>query len=88
LDSRALGATLIGAVAGGVAGYLFFTEHGKSLRKALDPTIEDLAKEIEGFRSTVQRAISVANDGWQLVDDAMNTRSRRMPGAVHQSSPF
>ena len=34
-NSRALAATVVGAVIGGAAGYLFFTEHGRSLRRQL-----------------------------------------------------
>ena len=38
-NSRALAATVVGAVIGGAAGYLFFTEHGRSLRRQLCPGI-------------------------------------------------
>ena len=31
--SRAVGASVVGAVLGGVAGYLLLTDHGKTLRR-------------------------------------------------------
>ena len=36
-NSRALAATVVGAVLGGLAGYLFFTEHGRSVRRQIEP---------------------------------------------------
>ena len=65
-NSRALAATVVGAVIGGAAGYLFFTEHGRSLRRQLEPALDDFARELMSFRGTVQKAAGVANEGWKL----------------------
>ena len=89
-NSRAMAATVVGAVLGGVAGYLFFTEHGRQIRRSIEPALEDLARELEGFRATMQRAAGVANDGWKMLNDAMSETgksARRFPNA-HQTSPF
>jgi gas vesicle protein len=88
-NSRAMVATLVGAVIGGVAGYLFFTEQGRNLRRQLEPALDDLSRELLSFRSTVQKAVGVANDGWQLLNEAIGEpgRAPRYPGA-HQTSPF
>ena len=88
-NSRAVAATVVGAVIGGVAGYLFFTEHGQRLRKQLEPALEDFSRELMSFRATVQKAAGVANEGWQLLNDALGEsgRTQRYP-AAHQSSPF
>lgn len=89
-NSRAMAVTIVGAVVGGIAGYLFFTEHGKQLRRSLEPALEDLAREIEGLRTTVQRAAGVATDGWRMLNDAMSESgdsARRFPHS-HQTSPF
>jgi gas vesicle protein len=88
-NSRVMVATLVGAVIGGVAGYLFFTEQGRNLRRQLEPALDDLSRELLSFRSTVQKAVGVANDGWQLLNDALGETGRvpRSPGA-RQTSPF
>jgi hypothetical protein len=88
-NSRATAATIVGAVIGGIAGYLFFTETGRALRRQLEPALEDYARELNGFRVTLQKAAGVASEGWQLLNEAMQ------PGAgetrystQRQSSPF
>jgi gas vesicle protein len=89
-NSRAIAATIAGAVIGGVAGYLFFTDHGRSLRRSIEPALEDMARELNSFRSTVQKAAGVASEGWRLLNDAMGeggAQARRFPSA-HQTSPF
>jgi gas vesicle protein len=87
---KAVVATICGAVIGGVVGYLFFTERGRELRRQIEPALEDIARELNSFRGTVQRASSVANEGWKLLNDALEGGTRqtpRYPGG-QQSSPF
>jgi hypothetical protein len=76
---------------GGVAGYLFFTEHGRTLRRQMEPALEDITRELNSFRITVQKAAGVANEGWKLLNDALaepgGPRPPRYAG-THQSSPF
>jgi gas vesicle protein len=87
-NSRAMAATMVGAVVGGVAGYLFFTEQGRRVRRQLEPAIEDFARELMSFRATIQKAAGVANEGWKLLNDAIGETgpAPRYPGA--QTSPF
>jgi len=88
-NPRALAATLIGAVIGGAAGYLFFTEHGRSLRRQIEPALDDFARELMSFRTTVQKAAGVANEGWKLLNDALGETSQPPRyAAPRQSSPF
>jgi hypothetical protein len=70
-DRQAMAATLVGAVIGGLAGYVFFTEKGRAWRRQLEPQLEELARELEQFRGTVRRASSVAGQGWRLLNEAM-----------------
>ena len=89
-NSRAVAATIAGAVIGGLAGYLFFTERGRGIRRSIEPALEDLARELNSFRGTVQKAAGVANEGWKLLNDAMGEgvgQPRQFPTA-RQSSPF
>ena len=88
-NSRELAATLVGAVLGGVAGYLFFTEHGRSIRRQIEPALEDFSRELSSFRSTVQKAGGVASEGWKLLNEALGETAPpapRFPG--RQTSPF
>jgi gas vesicle protein len=89
-NSRAVAATIVGAVVGGVAGYLFFTDHGRSLRRQIEPALDDFARELMSFRSTVQKAAGVANEGWKLLNDALGEGGHQAPrySGPHQSSPF
>jgi gas vesicle protein len=83
-------ATLVGAVIGGIAGYLFFTQRGRELRREIEPALDDIARELNHFRGTVQRASSVASEGWKLLNEALGEGGEqppRYPGA-HQTSPF
>lgn len=88
-NSRAITATIVGAVVGGVAGYLFFTDHGRSVRRQIEPAIEDIARELSSFRTTVQKAAGVANEGWKLLNEALgDTGQQTLRYPSHQTSPF
>jgi len=89
-SSRAVAATVVGAVVGGVAGYLFFTDHGRGVRRSLEPMLDDIARELSSFRTTLRRASGVASEGWKLLNEAIGEdtmQGRRFP-STHQSSPF
>jgi gas vesicle protein len=87
-NSRELAACLVGAVIGGVAGYLFFTARGRSLRRQIEPALEDFSRELMSFRQTVHKASGVASEGWKLLNEALGETSPapRFPG--RQTSPF
>jgi gas vesicle protein len=93
-NSRAVLASLVGAMIGGVVAYLFFTDHGKRLRRQIEPAIDDLSRELASFRSTVQKATGVATDSWQMFNDAIgeSTPSHATPSVRYsnprQTSPF
>jgi gas vesicle protein len=90
VGDKAVLATVIGAVIGGIAGYLFFTQRGRELRRQIEPALDDIARELNHFRGTVQRASSVASEGWKLLNEALGEGGQqppRYPGA-HQTSPF
>jgi len=89
-NSRKLAATIGGAVVGGFAGYLFFTDEGRSLRRRIEPALDDVARELNSFSHTVQKAAGVANEGWRLLNEALGeagSQPARYP-TTHQSSPF
>ncbi len=88
--ARALAATVAGATIGAVAGYLFFTEHGRSLRRQIEPALDDIAQELGSFRDTVEKTANVASKAWKLLNEAMGETvdtAARFP-TTHQTSPF
>ena len=89
-NSRALTASIVGALIGGVAGYLFFTDEGRRMRRQIEPALDDIARELNSFRLTLGKAAGVANEGWKLLNDAMGEVER--PAARYagprQTSPF
>ena len=89
-NSRAVAATVVGAVIGGVAGYLFFTERGRAIRREFEPALDEFARELMSFRATVQKASGVANEGWKLLNEALGEGSPQPPryATPHQTSPF
>ena len=88
-NSRALALTIAGAVIGGVAGYILFTDHGRALRRQVEPALDDFARELNSFRQTIQKAAGVASEGWKLLNEAMESESQtsRYP-TVRQTSPY
>jgi len=89
-NSQTMAAAIVGAIIGGMAGDLFFTERGRQVRRSIEPALEDIARELNSFRGTVQKAAGVASEGWRLLNDAVGEASssgRRFPNA-HQTSPF
>ena len=84
-----MAATITGAVLGGIAGYFFFTERGRELRRQLEPALDDCLRELNSFRVTVEKAVGVAHDGWKLLNEAMEPGSQntRYP-STNQTSPF
>jgi hypothetical protein len=63
--SRVLMATLAGAVAGGVCGWLYLTESGRRIRDQIEPRLDDFMSELTRMRGTVDKARTAANEGWR-----------------------
>jgi hypothetical protein len=87
--SRAVAASIVGAVLGGVTGYLFLTDHGKTLRRQLEPALDDIVRELTSFGSTVKKAAGVANAGWKILNEALDERG--LPPLLnpdHHTPPF
>lgn len=67
----------IGALVGGFAGYLLFTERGRELRDQLEPKLQDLLTEIDRLSTTFDRARAAAADGWRSFSQIMEEEPRR-----------
>lgn len=70
--SRVLMATFLGAVIGGVGGWLYMTESGRRVRDQIEPRIDDFMNELTRVRGTVEKARSAANEGWRSLNEMAN----------------
>jgi hypothetical protein len=67
--SRVLMATFLGAVIGGVCGWLYLTEGGRRVREQIEPRLDDFMGELTRMRGTVEKARTAANEGWRSLSD-------------------
>ena len=67
--SRVLLATMLGAVAGGVWGWLYMTQRGARFRSQIEPKLDDFVRELSNVRGTVEKARTAANEGWRSLND-------------------
>jgi gas vesicle protein len=88
--ARAITATTVGAIIGGAVGYLFFTDRGRTLRRQIEPVLEDFARELNQFGGTLYKSAGIASEGWKLLSETVREAASRGPrySPSHQSSPF
>jgi len=67
--SRVLAATLLGAIAGGLWGWLYLTDNGRRVRAQIEPKLDEFVREIGNVRSTVDKAKMAANEGWRSLNE-------------------
>lgn len=67
--ARVLTATFLGAVIGGVWGWLYLTESGRRVRDQIDPRLDAFIGEITKVRGTVQKARTAADEGWRSLSE-------------------
>jgi hypothetical protein len=67
--SRVLAATVVGAVAGGIWGWLYLTANGRRVRTQIEPKLDDFMRELANVRNTVAKARSAADEGWRSLND-------------------
>ena len=67
--SRVLLATVVGAAAGGLWGWLYLTEGGRRVRMQIEPKLDDFIRELSTVRGTVAKAKTAANEGWRSLNE-------------------
>lgn len=67
--ARVLMAACLGALVGGVAGYLFLTEDGRRVRERLEPGMDDLLREVRHLRSAAEKARLAAAEGLMTIGE-------------------
>ena len=75
--SKVLVATLLGAVAGGIWGYLYLTAGGRRTRDELEPRIDDFVREVRRARRTVDKARAAADESWHTLNELAGGEARR-----------
>jgi gas vesicle protein len=60
---------LMGALIGGAAGYLFFTESGRVVRDRLEPAVDELRREFARFQRTIEKVGDMASEGIRVVQE-------------------
>ena len=58
-----------GALVGGFASYLVFTDRGRGLRERLGPALEGLQQEVVRFQGTIEQVGRVANEGMRVFQE-------------------
>lgn len=87
-QSRIATAVVLGAVAGGILGYLYLTESGQGFRRQLEPHLDDVITEIRRLRGTVEKAKRAAAEGLESLNEVLGetssaTRGRWEAGSRH-----
>lgn len=67
--ARVLGASFLGAVIGGVWGWLYMTENGRRIRDQIEPKLDDFVNEIGRMRGTVEKARTAATEGLRSLNE-------------------
>ena len=75
--ARVLLTTCIGAVAGGVWGWLYMTETGRRVRDQIEPKLDDFVSELTRVRGTVDKARAAASEGWRSLNDVAGAAQGR-----------
>lgn len=75
-SNRVAIASAMGALLGGVWGYLYLTESGRRFRLQLEPRIDDFMNEIHRMQGTVHKAREAAGESWASLQEIANDVSR------------
>jgi hypothetical protein len=67
--TKVLAATVLGALAGGLWGYLYLTASGRRVRDELEPRIDDFVREIRRAKRTAEKARAAADESWHTLNE-------------------
>jgi gas vesicle protein len=69
----------LGALLGGVAGFLVFTRRGRELREDFAPRLDELLTEVDNLRTTFDRARVAVADGVKSFNSLVSDESASSP---------
>jgi gas vesicle protein len=67
---------MVGALVGAASTYLFFTDKGRELRDRIEPAVDDLMRELQRFRRTLEKVGDMANDGLRAFNEFQQARAQ------------
>lgn len=70
---------LVGAIVGAAATYLFYTDAGRTVRDRMEPAVDDLMREFQKFRRTLEKVGDMANDGMRAFNEFQQARQTQFP---------
>ena len=70
--SRVWAAAGVGAVVGGLWGWLYLTKSGSQVRGRIEPTMDRVIADLKEARATGEKAKNVIDDGRQLLADVID----------------
>jgi gas vesicle protein len=70
-QSRALAASLTGAVIGAIAGYLLATDQGRALRRRLERGLTDFSHDLNDLRRLTEEGASLFGEAWTAIRAAL-----------------
>jgi gas vesicle protein len=73
-QSRALAASLTGAIIGGIAGYLLISEQGQATRRQLERSLVDFSRELNDLRRLIEESATVVGGAWTAIRSALGER--------------
>lgn len=71
--SQVLATTVLGAMVGGVLGFLYLTERGREIRTQIEPFFDAVSDELQQARRTVDKARDAASEGRRAFDDVLRS---------------
>ena len=84
--SRVLLSACLGAVVGGLGGYLYLTEDGRRVRDQIETGMDDLLREMRHLRSAVEKARLAAQEGWTTIEELRRSTPTR--ATVRPPTPY
>jgi hypothetical protein len=84
-STRVAWASAIGALVGGMWGYLYLTESGRRFRLQLEPRIDDFLNELHRMQGTVHKAREAAGESWTSLQEIANDVTRSGDERASQS---
>ena len=74
-QSQVVLATVIGAVGGGLVGFLYLTGRGRHVRGQIEPMVDTAIEEFQQVGRTLEKARSAAAEGRRVVDEVLHGTS-------------
>ena len=71
--SQVLATTVLGAMVGGVLGFLYLTERGREIRTQIEPFFDSVSDELQQARRTVDKARDAASESRRAFDDVLRS---------------